>query len=150
MRNKKGKKNATFRLRVLSYMSFFPVDMKILVEEKRFCIDLTYLTYVNVIWSNVKVLMVLGVPLFGQKQGAFIRGVMSLMDSVNSDFKHGKILSCMFLSDVLCSFRKSEEFGVMNRCLKCPHYQRFLREMEEEEEEFWEEVDRFRIYGRWV
>jgi len=61
-----------------------------------------------------------------------------------------KLFSCFFLPDVLCIFRKNENFGVMSRCLKCPHYQRFLREMEEEEEELWDEVDRTRKYGRWV
>ena len=55
-----------------------------------------------------------------------------------------KILSCLFLLDVLCSYRKTEGFGVMDRCLKCPHYFRFVREMEEEEEAFFEEVDRIR------
>ena len=58
------------------------------------------------------------------------------------------LLSCVFLTDVLCSFRKSEKFGIMNRCLKCPFYFKFLKEMEEEEEEeFWDEVDRIRKYG---
>ena len=58
-----------------------------------------------------------------------------------------KLLSCVFLADVLCSFRKSEHFGVMSRCLKCSHYARFVREMAEEEEEFWDEVDKIRKYG---
>ena len=58
-----------------------------------------------------------------------------------------KLLFCMFLPDVLCSYRKNEKFGVMSRCLKCPHYMRFLREMEEEEEKFWKDVDRIRKYG---
>ena len=53
-----------------------------------------------------------------------------------------KLLSCFFLTDVLCSFRKTEEFGVMDRCLRCSHYKRFMREMEEEEDEMWEEIDR--------
>ena len=58
-----------------------------------------------------------------------------------------KLFSCFFFSDVLCSWRKSEKFGIMNRCLKCPFYFKFLREMEEEEEQFWDEVDRIRKYG---
>lgn len=54
-----------------------------------------------------------------------------------------KPLSCFFLLDVLCSYVKTEKFvGVMDRCLKCPHYLRFCREMEEEEEAFFEEVER--------
>jgi len=56
-----------------------------------------------------------------------------------------KALHCLFLLDVLCSFRKSEKvFGIMNRCLKCKHYFRFLKEMEEEEDEFFERVEAIR------
>ena len=55
-----------------------------------------------------------------------------------------KILSCLFLLDVLCSFRRYEGFGFMKRCETCVHYLRFLREMEKEEDEFFEEVDRLR------
>jgi len=54
----------------------------------------------------------------------------------------GKVLSCLFLLDVLCSYRKHEGFYIMDRCAKCPHYDRFMREMEEEEDKFWEEVER--------
>jgi len=58
-----------------------------------------------------------------------------------------KLFSCVFLSDVLCSFRKSEHFAVMERCFKCPHYKRFEREMEEEEDAFFEECERIWKYG---
>ena len=58
-----------------------------------------------------------------------------------------KLLSCLFLLDVLCSFRKSEKSYIMNRCSECVHYKRFLKEMQEEEEEFFEEADRIRKYG---
>ena len=58
-----------------------------------------------------------------------------------------KLLSCFFLPDVLCSWRKSEKLGLMDRCLKCPFYFKFMREMEEQEEEFWDEVDSIRKYG---
>jgi hypothetical protein len=51
-----------------------------------------------------------------------------------------KLLSCAFLPDVLCSYRKSEKSGVMGRCLKCEHYARFIREMDREEEEIDREV----------
>ena len=63
-----------------------------------------------------------------------------------------KLLSCMFLDDVLCSFRKSEKFGIMNRCLKCRHYRRFMQEMAEEDERVMDEIDKIRKYGyprRW-
>ena len=58
-----------------------------------------------------------------------------------------KILPCVFFPDVLCSFRKSEKFGIMNRCLKCPHYRRCMREMAEEDERVMDEIDRIRKYG---
>ena len=57
-----------------------------------------------------------------------------------------KVLSCMFLDDVLCSFRKSEKFGVMDRCMKCRHYEEFLREMDEEDEKVMDEIDRMQRY----
>jgi hypothetical protein len=44
-----------------------------------------------------------------------------------------KPLSCLFLLDVLCSYRKTEQFAIMVRCLKCEHYVRFMREMDEED-----------------
>jgi len=56
-----------------------------------------------------------------------------------------KTLSCYFLPDVLCSYVKNQKFtGVLSRCMKCKHYSRFLAEMEDEEERFFEEVERAR------
>lgn len=60
-----------------------------------------------------------------------------------------KQLPCLYELDVLCPFRKSEKVRIMRRCEKCPHYAKFVRDMEEEEEEFWEEADRIRKYGGW-
>ena len=50
-------------------------------------------------------------------------------------------LSCVFLNDVLCSFRKDGRSGVIQRCLKCPHYRRFEREMDEEDERVMNGID---------
>ena len=58
-----------------------------------------------------------------------------------------KLLSCVWLDDVLCSFRKSEKVKIMNRCWKCEQYKRFLREMEEEDERDMEEIDFIQKYG---
>lgn len=56
-----------------------------------------------------------------------------------------KPLSCFFLPDVLCSYVRNRKFtGVMSRCLRCKHYSRFMVEMEEEEERFFEEVEKIR------
>ena len=59
-----------------------------------------------------------------------------------------KPLSCLFALDVLCSFRKSEKvFGIMDRCLKCLHYLRFLEEMAEEDEKVMDEIDEVRRFS---
>ena len=55
-----------------------------------------------------------------------------------------KCLPCVFDDDVLCSYRKSEKFGIMDRCLKCRHYEEFLRVMAEEDEKVMDEIDRMR------
>lgn len=59
-----------------------------------------------------------------------------------------KLLSCIFFEDVLCSFRKDEDFRLMERCLECPQHARFFREMEEEEDEFFAECDKIRARAR--
>ena len=59
-----------------------------------------------------------------------------------------KALSCLFLLDVLCSFRKSEKvFGIMDRCLKCRHYLEFLKVMQEEDEKIMDEIDEMRRFS---
>ena len=60
-----------------------------------------------------------------------------------------KAFHCLFLLDVLCSFRKSEKvFGIMDRCLKCKHYHEFLRMMAEEDKKIMDEIDEMmRFHG---
>jgi hypothetical protein len=58
-----------------------------------------------------------------------------------------KRLPCVFFDDVRCPYRKSEKVKIMSRCFKCPHLKEFEREMEREEDEFWDEVDRMRREG---
>ena len=61
------------------------------------------------------------------------------------DGNSSKLLSCVFYDDVLCSYVKSEKFvGVMDRCLKCRHYLRFLEEMAEEDKKVMDEIDEIR------
>ena len=57
------------------------------------------------------------------------------------------LLSCLFWLDVLCSFRKYEKFGIMDRCLDCVHYKRFLREMDKEDQKVMDEIDEIRRTG---
>lgn len=54
------------------------------------------------------------------------------------------LLSCVLWNDVLCSYRKTEEFGIMNRCLDCPQYKRFEAYMDAEDERVMDEIDRER------
>jgi len=60
------------------------------------------------------------------------------------DENGSKVLSCFFWDDVLCSYRKTESFGMMDRCLKCRHYEKFLRVMAEEDEKEMDEIDEIR------
>lgn len=62
-------------------------------------------------------------------------------------FKYSQSL-CLFLVDVVCPYRGSEDkrrhFSVVSCCFKCSRYAQFVSEMEREEEEFFEEVERIR------
>jgi hypothetical protein len=58
-----------------------------------------------------------------------------------------KPLSCLFVLDVLCSYVKGQRSGVLDRCMKCSHYFRFLRVMAEEDEKVMDEIDRMRRYS---
>ena len=52
-----------------------------------------------------------------------------------------KVLSCLFMTNVLCSYVKNEKYGVMDRCMKCPHYEEFLRIMDAEDQKIMDEFD---------
>ena len=57
-----------------------------------------------------------------------------------------KVLPCLFLQEVLCSFRRTENLGVMDRCLRCKYYLRFLRIMHAEDMKVMDEIDEMRRY----
>ena len=59
-----------------------------------------------------------------------------------------KVLSCVFWNDVLCSFRKSESFGIMERCFTCRHHERFLFAMADQDEKEAYEVDELHELSR--
>ena len=71
------------------------------------------------------------------------------MDSAEFDYKprQVKLLSCIFLTDVLCSYRKDDNFRLMDRCLKCPQHARFEREMDEEDAKVDAEIEELHKYG---
>jgi hypothetical protein len=56
-------------------------------------------------------------------------------------------LPCILFSDVPCSFRKSENTVFMDRCFKCLQYERFEREMDEEDQKVMDEIERIRKFG---
>jgi len=86
------------------------------------------------------------VSLLVKKRGRERRSLRNNSSPRRQKIQH-QVFSCLFLLDVLCSFVKREGFtGVMNRCLKCPHYLRFLRVMAEEDEKVMDEIDRMREY----
>jgi hypothetical protein len=51
---------------------------------------------------------------------------------------------CVLTNDVVCSYRKSAKVHMMDRCFQCSELARFEREMDEEEEKFFDEVDEVR------
>ena len=51
---------------------------------------------------------------------------------------------CVFVVDVLCSYQRYDKPVVLDRCLSCSHYLRANREIEEEEDKFFDEVDKIR------
>jgi len=57
-----------------------------------------------------------------------------------------KLFSCLFLSDVLCSYVKGQRSGVLDRCMKCRHYERFLSIMDAEDEKVMDEIDAMRRF----
>jgi hypothetical protein len=59
------------------------------------------------------------------------RGVLNVVDDSSKSSSEVVVFSCAFWKDVKCSFRKKETFGIMNRCLKCPEYLRFMNAMQE-------------------
>jgi hypothetical protein len=59
------------------------------------------------------------------------------------EFSKGKGF-CFFSNDVVCVYRTSDKSGFMARCESCKHFKEFVRCREEEEQEFWDEVDRIR------
>ena len=59
-----------------------------------------------------------------------------------------KALPCIFLLDVLCSWRKdAEDFRPMERCFTCKFYLKFARDLEKEEEKFFDEVEEREKHG---
>lgn len=60
-----------------------------------------------------------------------------------------KVLPCGFYDNVLCSYRKTVRFCLMDRCWKCRHYKRYNREMLEADARIMDEIDEERRRGVW-
>jgi len=54
---------------------------------------------------------------------------------------------CVFLNDVVCSSQKRGAPKILDRCLECVEYRRFVFDMEREEEDFFKECDLIRKFG---
>lgn len=59
-----------------------------------------------------------------------------------------KSLLCLYRSKVLCQHVRDTNFDVVYRCLECKFYAEFVREIEAEEDEFFEELDRIVESGK--
>jgi hypothetical protein len=70
-----------------------------------------------------------------------------MSDSVSNGSSKNPLLRCVFLNDVLCSFRKSDKFTILDKCSNCPHFTRFEREMGEEDQRIMDEIDEERRSG---
>ena len=44
----------------------------------------------------------------------------------------------------VCPHKKCEHTRILAKCFKCPHYRRFMADMEAEEEQFFKEVEKMR------
>ena len=66
---------------------------------------------------------------------------------VTSSDGSAKVFKCVFFDDVLCSFRKSEKFAILDQCAKCPYHSRFEHEMDEEDQKIMDEIDEERRTG---
>lgn len=69
--------------------------------------------------------------------------------SVKGDFRASKLLSCFFIKGVLCSYVKYGTVGIMDICVKCSHYERFLNDMDAEDQKVMEDIEEIRRTGVW-
>ena len=69
--------------------------------------------------------------------------------SDKGDFKASKLLSCLLLEDVFCSFVKYGKVGLMDRCMTCVYYKRFLDRMDSEDQRVMDDIDEIRRTGVW-
>lgn len=58
-------------------------------------------------------------------------------------------LPCIFWDDVLCSFRRDTKDKIMDKCLNCCEYARFLRDMDAEDKKVMDQIDEIHRTGVW-
>lgn len=61
-----------------------------------------------------------------------------------------QLLSCLFLLDVQCGFRKDVRPTIMSRCFSCKEYKRFNDTMDKEEGDFWRFEAKIRKQGGYL
>lgn len=55
-----------------------------------------------------------------------------------------KSFPCNFELGVVCPHKKTARFALFGRCFKCSHYQKFMRDMDEEDQRVMDEIERER------
>lgn len=76
--------------------------------------------------------------------------VHTLQRSLLAERKLVESWLCLFFDDVFCRYSKiPEEDRVGSVCLRCEHYARFVREMDEEDERVMDEIDEIWRTGEW-
>jgi len=84
--------------------------------------------------------------LLVKKSGRERRSLRNNSPPLRQEIQH-QVLSCLFLLDVLCSYVKRDGVtGIMDRCLKCRFYERFLCIMDDEDQKVMDEIDRMRRF----
>ena len=59
----------------------------------------------------------------------------------------GKGFPCPWNEKVICPHRKSSKFSILSQCHGCVHLKKFEREMEEEEDAVFEEIELIEKHG---
>ena len=54
---------------------------------------------------------------------------------------------CVFLVDLFCRFQTYDKPMVLDKCFRCPHYLRLMRQCDEEDIRLMDEIERIHRHG---
>lgn len=60
------------------------------------------------------------------------------------------LFDCTFVEGVKCPYKTCKKSKLLPQCANCKTYNKWMREMEAEEDKFFDEVDRIRATGQWL